>query len=86
MRSKNNAFINNKITERQTLGFSTKTTIGEIATLFNAGKGTNFIYNITFPSNTHFDMEAFNRETYKKNMAPRLSSAACSRLNFIKTC
>ena len=74
MRSKNNAFINNKITERQTLGFSTKTTIGEIATLFNAGKGTNFIYNITFPSNTHFDMEAFNRETY------------CSRLNFIKTC
>ena len=47
MRSKNNAFINNKITERQTLGFSTKTTIGEIATL-----------------NTHFDMEAFNRETY----------------------
>ena len=64
MRSKNNAFINNKITERQTLGFSTKTTIGEIATLFNAGKGTNFIYNITFPSNTHFDMEAFNRETY----------------------
>lgn len=49
---------------KQTLGFSIKSLIGRNSTLFNAGKGTNFIYNITFPSNTHFDMEAFNKETY----------------------
>ena len=48
----------------QAPGLNIKSMIGEIATLFNAGKGTNFIYNITLPSNTHFDMEAFNRETY----------------------
>lgn len=48
----------------QASGLNIKSMIGEIATLFNAGKGTNFIYNITLPSNTHFDMEAFSRETY----------------------
>lgn len=54
-----------KAPHQEANSFSIKSLIGKNSTLFNAGKGTNFIYNITLPSGTSFDMDAFNRETYK---------------------
>lgn len=52
---------------RQTLGFSIKSLIGQNSTLFNAGVGTNFIYEIIFADNRNFDVDKFNKETYVNN-------------------
>jgi len=48
----------------QTLGFSIKSLLGSDSTLFNAGPGTNFIYEAVVPRGTVIDCDAFNRETY----------------------
>lgn len=48
----------------QSLGFSIKSFLGSDSTLFNAGVGTNFIYEIVFPKDCSFDCETFNRTTY----------------------
>ena len=42
------------------------------STLFNAGAGTNFIYEIQLPDGCAIDVDAFNRETYE--MSPRIPS------------
>lgn len=52
---------------KQTLGFSIKSLIGQDATLFNAGAGTNFIYEIKLGDNVDFDVDKFNKETYINN-------------------
>lgn len=57
---------------KQTLGFSIKSFLGSDSTLFNAGAGTNFIYEICLPNNVHIDVDAFNAETY--NLSPRISA------------
>jgi hypothetical protein len=44
-------------------GFSIKSLIGQDSTLFNAGAGTNFIYEVVFPENVVVDIAQFNRET-----------------------
>ena len=56
----------------QTLGFSIKSFLGSNSTLFNAGAGTNFIYEIQLPDGCAIDVDAFNRETYE--MSPRIPS------------
>lgn len=48
----------------QSLGFSIKSFLGSDSTLFNAGVGTNFIYEIVFPKETKFDCDGFNKATY----------------------
>ena len=52
---------------QQTLGFSIKSLIGQNSTLFNPGAGTNFIYEIKFAHGVDFNIDEFNKETYKKN-------------------
>lgn len=56
----------------QNLGFSIKSFLGSDSTLFNAGTGTNFIYEIVFPEGKTFDCDAFNRATY--HMSGRLGA------------
>ena len=56
----------------KSLGFSIKSFLGADSSLFNAGPGTNFIYEVKMPDDTHIDIEAFNRETYANSR--RLSS------------
>jgi hypothetical protein len=46
------------------LGYSIKSLIGGNSTLFNPGKGTNFIYKINTPPN--FNIDKFNTDTYQK--------------------
>ncbi|MBO5539017.1 MAG: HpaII family restriction endonuclease, partial [Prevotella sp.] len=48
----------------QTLGFSIKSFLGSDSTLFNAGTGTNFIYEVVLPEGESFDCDEFNRSTY----------------------
>ena len=48
----------------QTLGFSIKSFLGSDSTLFNAGAGTNFIYEVVLPEGVRFDCDEFNRVTY----------------------
>ena len=48
----------------QTLGFSIKSFLGSDSTLFNAGTGTNFIYEIVLPEGESLDCDEFNRVTY----------------------
>lgn len=48
----------------QTLGFSIKSFLGRDSTLFNAGTGTNFIYEIVLPEGVFLDCDEFNRTTY----------------------
>lgn len=48
----------------QTLGFSIKSFLGSDSTLFNAGTGTNFIYEIVLPEGKSLDCDEFNRITY----------------------
>lgn len=48
----------------QTLGFSIKSFLGANSTLFNAGVGTNFIYEVCFPSEVNVDVDSFNTNTY----------------------
>ena len=48
----------------QTLGFSIKSFLGSDSTLFNAGTGTNFIYEIVLPEGKSLDCDEFNRVTY----------------------
>lgn len=54
----------------QTLGFSIKSFLGSDSTLFNAGAGTNFIYEIKLPDETVINIDSFNQETYVKT--PRI--------------
>lgn len=56
----------------QTLGFSIKSFLGADSSLFNAGPGTNFIFEVSLPSHIKIDIDAFNKETYGNNR--RLSS------------
>lgn len=55
----------------QTLGFSIKSFLGSNSTLFNAGAGTNFIYEIQIPQNKKIDVDEFNAITY--HLSPRIS-------------
>ena len=48
----------------QTLGFSIKSFLGSDSTLFNAGPGTNFIYEVMLPKGVFLDCDEFNRTTY----------------------
>lgn len=66
----------------QTLGFSIKSFLGSDSTLFNAGAGTNFIYEIRFPDNSKIDIDAFNADTYKQT--PRIPSRLKSLINDYK--
>ena len=50
--------------------------------LFNAGAGTNFIYEIRFPDNSKIDVDAFNADTYKQT--PRIPSRLKSLINDYK--
>ena len=52
---------------QQTLGFSIKSLIGHKSTLFNAGPGTNFIYEIKLKNGENIDVDEFNRMTYVTN-------------------
>lgn len=52
---------------QQTLGFSIKSLIGHDSTLFNAGTGTNFIYEIKLKDPASFNVDDFNRSTYVNN-------------------
>ena len=52
---------------QQTLGFSIKSLIGHNSTLFNAGTGTNFIYEIKLKDGDSIDVDDFNRSTYVRN-------------------
>lgn len=56
----------------QTLGFSIKSFLGADSSLFNAGPGTNFIFEVILPPATTIDVEEFNRDTYGNSR--RLSS------------
>ncbi len=62
---------------KDTLGFSIKSLIGKDSTLFNAGAGTNFIFEVTFPDKNHLpDIDQFNRNTYnaKHKIGARLKA------------
>lgn len=48
----------------QTLGFSIKSFLGSNSTLFNAGTGTNFIYEVVLPEGKTIDCDDFNKRTY----------------------
>lgn len=48
----------------QTLGFSIKSFLGSDSTLFNAGTGTNFIFEAVLPEGKTIDCDEFNRCTY----------------------
>ena len=48
----------------QTLGFSIKSFLGSDSTLFNAGSGTNFIYEVVLPEGTTINCDEFNSRTY----------------------
>lgn len=48
----------------QILGFSIKSFLGGDSTLFNAGPGTNFIFEAVLPEGKNIDCEEFNRITY----------------------
>ncbi|MCD8387036.1 MAG: HpaII family restriction endonuclease [Bacteroidales bacterium] len=48
----------------QILGFSIKSYLGKDSSLFNAGKGTNFIYEVTFPEGVDINCDEFNSRTY----------------------
>ena len=52
---------------QQTLGFSIKSLIGHNSTLFNAGTGTNFIYEIKLKDGDSIVVDDFNRSTYVRN-------------------
>lgn len=58
----------------QTLGFSIKSFLGGNSTLFNAGSGTNFIYEVIFPNGKKINCDEFNRRTYSNTgrLAARL--------------
>ena len=60
----------------QTLGFSIKSFLGSDSTLFNAGPGTNFIYEAILPEGKTIDCDEFNRRTYpiSGRLAARLKS------------
>lgn len=66
----------------QTLGFSIKSFLGSDSTLFNPGKGTNFIYEILIPNNITIDLDKFNKETY--NLSPRISQRLNKLINDYK--
>ena len=48
----------------ETLGFSIKSFVGKQSTLFNAGAGTNFVYQVRFPEGADIDCDRFNEYTY----------------------
>ncbi len=50
--------------KKPTFGFSIKSLIGKSSTLFNPGVGTNFIYRISIPSSSAFNVNDFNRNTF----------------------
>lgn len=53
---------------KDTLGFSIKSLIGKDSTLFNAGTGTNFIFEVKFPdANNIPNVDEFNKDTYNDN-------------------
>ena len=60
----------------QTLGFSIKSFLGSDSTLFNAGPGTNFIYEAVLPEGATINCEEFNKRTYpiSGRLAARLKS------------
>ena len=66
------------------------TLVGENSALFNAGTGTNFIYEVVPPKGVEIDVERFNAETYpiKSRVAARIQSLLhnynCS-MSFVKT-
>ena len=74
----------------QTLGFSIKSFLGADSTLFNAGTGTNFIYEVVPPEGVVIDVDKFNAETYpiKSRIAARIQKLLhdynCS-ISFLKT-
>ena len=60
----------------QNLGFSIKSFLGGNSTLFNAGSGTNFIYEVILPEGEKVNCDDFNRRTYSNSgrLAARLKS------------
>lgn len=60
----------------QTLGFSIKSFLGANSTLFNAGAGTNFIYEVCLPYGVEIDVDKFNSATYpeKNRISARVIS------------
>ncbi len=64
---------------KDTLGFSIKSLLGKDSTLFNAGAGTNFIYEVIFnPTIPKPDLDEFNRATYnaRRKIGERLERLA----------
>jgi hypothetical protein len=51
-------------------GFSIKSLIGRDSTLFNAGTGTNFIYEVVFPEGVVIDVTQFNKDTMVDKKIP----------------
>lgn len=51
----------------QTLGFSVKSLIGNDSTLFNAGTGTNFIFEVVLKDPSSFNVDDFNSSTLITN-------------------
>lgn len=69
-----------KTGQRPTLGFSIKSMIGQKATLFNPGRGTNFIFKI-HPPLSGLDIKKINRETYAQAEGNRSLSKITLRLH-----
>lgn len=49
------------------LGFSIKSMVGKQSTLFNAGEGTNFIFDLGKKIDPEFNIDLFNKKTYVKS-------------------
>ena len=63
----------------QMLGFSIKSFLGADSTLFNAGPGTNFIYEVIPPVGMRIDVQRFNSQTYGeyRRLHTRIHSLRC---------
>ena len=73
-----------KTKQESVFGFSIKSLIGKDSTLFNAGAGTNFIYEIDLPNNTFFDVTEFNKSTYS-NQSSKGESKIGNRIKGIES-
>lgn len=69
-----------------TLGFSIKSMLGSKSTLFNAGNGTNFVYEIEGLKATEFEPNEINNITQEPKIASRINRLTALGLNlrFVK--
>lgn len=59
-------FHNLRTNMKLLLGFNINSFLGSNTILFNAGAGTNFIYEVVLPKGVLLDCDEFNRNTYPK--------------------